>query len=146
MEITTTVIWAIGIIAFVVLEAVTYQMVSLWFAIGAVGGIIASALGAPFNVQMIIFIALSVVFLIALRPVSMKILKTRGAKTNVDGLIGKEVLITKDIDNINGVGEGKINGMTWSVRSLDNAKIPANTTAVVEKVEGVKLIVTKKGE
>lgn len=146
MEITATVIWAIGIIAFVVLEAATYQMVSIWFAIGAVGGIIASALGASFNVQMIIFIVLSVIFLIALRPVSMKVLKARGAKTNVDGLIGKEVLITKDIDNLNGVGEGKINGMTWSVRSLDNAKIPANTTAVVEKVEGVKLIVTKKGE
>lgn len=146
MEITTTVIWAIGIIAFIVLEAVTYQLVSVWFAMGAVGGIIASALGATFTVQMIIFIALSVVFLIALRPVSMKVLKARGAKTNIDGLIGKEVLITKDIDNINGAGEGKINGMTWSVRSLDNAKIPANTTAVVEKVEGVKLIVTKKGE
>lgn len=146
MEITATVIWAIGIIAFVVLEAATYQMVSIWFAIGAVGGIIASALGASFNVQMIIFIVLSVIFLIALRPVSMKVLKARGAKTNVDGLIGKEVLITKDIDNLNGVGEGKINGMTWSVRSIDNAKIPANAIAVIEKVEGVKLIVTRKGE
>lgn len=146
MEITTTVIWAIGIIAFVILEAATYQMVSIWFAIGAVGGIIASALGASFKTQMIVFIAVSVVFLLALRPVSMKILKTRGAKTNIDGLIGKEVLITKDIDNLNGVGEGKINGMTWSVRSLDNAKIPANTIAVIEKVEGVKLIVTRKGE
>ena len=146
MEITATVIWAIGIIAFVVLEAATYQMVSIWFAIGAVGGIIASALGASFKTQMLVFIAVSVVFLLALRPVSMKILKTRGAKTNIDGLIGTEVLITKDIDNLNGVGEGKINGMTWSVRSLDNAKIPANTIAVIEKVEGVKLIVTRKGE
>ena len=34
------VIWILGIIAFIILETVTYQLVSIWFAIGALGGMI----------------------------------------------------------------------------------------------------------
>lgn len=140
------IIWFIGIIVFVVLEAVTYQIVSIWFAFGAVGGLIAAACGARFNIQMAVFIAVSIIFLLCLRPVSKKLLKPRNEKTNVEGLIGKEVLITTEIDNLYGKGEGKIGGMMWTLRSADNSSIPQGETAVVEKVEGVKLIVKRKGE
>lgn len=140
-----TVIWIIGIIAFVILESLTYQIVSIWFALGAIGGLIATAMGANFTVQMIVFLVVSVVFLICLRPVSMKLLKPRGAKTNVDNVIGKEVLITKQVDNIQGIGEGKLGGMVWAVRSSDDSVIQENEKVIVEKVEGVKLIVKREG-
>ena len=140
------IIWLIGIIVFVVLEAVTYQIVSIWFALGAVGGLVASLAGANFTVQMIIFIALSVIFLICLRPVSRKLLKSKQEKTNVDSMLGKEVLITKEVDNLSGSGQGKVNGVVWTVKSADDSLIPENDIAVVEKVEGVKLIVKRKGE
>lgn len=140
------VIWLIGIIAFIILEAVTYQIVSIWFALGAVGGLIASLAGANFTVQMTVFIAVSVVFLICLRPASRKLLKHKEEKTNVDGLLGKEILITREVDNLRGGGQGKISGMVWSVKSSDDSRIPENEIAVVEKVEGVKLIVKRKGE
>ncbi|MDY3972974.1 MAG: NfeD family protein [Clostridia bacterium] len=140
------IIWLIGIIVFVVLEAVTYQIVSIWFALGAVGGLIASLTGASFTVQMIVFIAVSVIFLICLRPVSRKLLKSKQEKTNVDSMLGKEVLITKEVDNLSGSGQGKVNGVVWTVKSADNSQIPENDIAVVEKVEGVKLIVKRKGE
>ncbi|MBD9026133.1 MAG: NfeD family protein, partial [Clostridiales bacterium] len=45
------VIWILGIIAFIILEAVTYQLVSIWFAIGALGGMIAAFSGVNFYVQ-----------------------------------------------------------------------------------------------
>lgn len=61
-------IWIVGIIAFVVLEAVTYQLVSIWFAVGAVGGLIAEILGARFNIQMSVFLAISVILLLCLLP------------------------------------------------------------------------------
>ena len=139
-------IWLIGIIVFVILEAVTYQLVSIWFAVGAVGGIIAAALGAQFGVQMTVFLAISVILLLCLRPVSKRMLKSKKEHTNVDSLIGKDVLITKEVNNIQGSGEGKVNGIAWTVRNADNTVIPAGETAIVEKVEGVKLIVTRKGE
>ena len=140
------IIWLIGIIVFVVLEAVTYQIVSIWFALGAVGGLIASLTGASFTVQMIVFIAVSVIFLICLRPVSRKLLKSKQEKTNVDSMLGKEVLITKEVDNLSGSGQGKVNGAVWTVKCADDSLIPENDIAVVEKVEGVKLIVKRKGE
>jgi membrane protein implicated in regulation of membrane protease activity len=139
-------IWLAAIIVFIVLEAVTYQIVSIWFAIGAVGGLIAAVLGAPFNVQMIVFIAVSIVMLICLRPISRKLVKSKAEKTNVDGLIGKEVLITKEVNNIHSSGEGKVGGSVWTVRSSDDSVIKENEVAVIEKIEGVKLIVKEKGE
>lgn len=52
------VIWILGIIAFIILEAVTYQLVSIWFAIGALGGMIAAFSGVNFYVQMAVFLSL----------------------------------------------------------------------------------------
>ena len=139
-------IWLAGIIVFVILEAATYQLVSIWFAAGAVGGLTAASLGADFTVQMVVFIAVSVVLLLCLRPVSKRLLKSKKVNTNVDSLIGKDILITKEVNNIQGNGEGKVNGMYWTVRSADNSVISEGETAEVQKVEGVKLIVKRKGE
>lgn len=68
------VIWILGIIAFIILEAVTYQLVSIWFAIGALGGMIAAFSGVNFYVQMAVFIATSFSCILCLRPISMKFL------------------------------------------------------------------------
>ena len=65
------VIWILGIIAFIILEAVTYQLVSIWFAIGALGGMIAAFSGVNFYVQMAVFIAVSFICILCLRPISM---------------------------------------------------------------------------
>ena len=56
---TITWIWLLGLLVFVVLEAVTYQIVSVWFALGAAGALIAKAVGADFTIQIIVFIAVS---------------------------------------------------------------------------------------
>lgn len=139
-------IWITAVIVFGVLEAATYQLVSVWFAIGAVGGLIAKLLGFDFAIQMTVFLILSILSLCCLRPISMKWLKPKITKTNIDILAGQEILITETVDNINGRGKGKVNGMTWTVRSADNSVISEKSLAVVEKIEGVKLIVKVKGE
>lgn len=144
MDTTMILIWIAGIVAFIVLEAVTYQLVSVWFALGAIFAVIAMAAGADFTVQMIIFIAISGICLLCLRPVSKKLLKNESERTNADSLIGKEVIITKEINNLISAGEGKVNGMTWTLRSEDNSVIGEGETAVVTAIEGVKLIVKRK--
>jgi len=136
--------WLIAVIAFIILEAVTYQLVSVWFVIGALGGLLAAALGASLGVQIAVFVIVSALMLAVLRPLSMKLLKPKGLKTNSDALIGEDVLITEKVNNISGTGKGKIRGMTWTVRSESGEDIPENTVATVSRIEGVKLIVTKK--
>lgn len=143
---TNVLIWLIGIIVFIILEAVTYQMVSIWFALGAVGGLIAALLKMQFSVQMTVFIVIAVISLLALRPLSKRLIKTKDVRTNSDSLIGKEVLITEEVNNLQGNGKGKINGMMWSVRSADDSLIPENEVVTVEDIKGVRLIVKKKGE
>ena len=138
-------IWVLGVVAFVVLEGVSYQLISVWFAIGAVGGLIAKAAGADFTVQLVIFIAISAVCIICLRPLSRKLINGKETKTNADALIGREVLVTKEINNLRGEGEGRVGGMTWTLRSLGGEVIPEGETVICEKIEGVKLIVRKDG-
>lgn len=141
---TLGVIWFIAVIVFLVLEAVTYQLVSIYLALGAVGGLVMYILGFEFLPQMIVFLALSIIFLCLLRPISVKAMKNKTLKTNTDSLMGQKVYITKEVNNIEGIGEGKINGADWSVRSSDGSVIPEGATAVVEKIEGVKLIVREE--
>ncbi len=140
------VIWLVGIIAFIILEAVTYQIVSIWFALGAVGGLIVTLMGKQFGIQMTVFLIISVICVLALRPLSKKMIKTKNVRTNSDSLIGKEVFITEEVNNLHGNGKGIINGMTWSVRSADDSLISENEVASIEDIKGVHLIVKRKGE
>jgi membrane protein implicated in regulation of membrane protease activity len=137
----TDLLWVLAIVVFLVMESLTYQMVSIWFIFGAIAGIIAYFLGGGFFVQFSVFIAVSLLLLILFRPVAMKMLKKQDFKSNADGLIGKDVLITEDIDNINGRGKGKINGMEWTVRTETKEEIKAGSIVQVKRIEGVKLIV-----
>lgn len=134
-------IWLFAIAAFLVLEAVTYQLVSVWFAAGCIGGLIAASLDAGLYAQLAVFAVVSAAALLLLRPLTVKLIKPKGLRTNADGLIGKEVLITKDVSNIGETGEGRVSGMTWTVRSENGENIPKGTVAQVVRIEGVKLIV-----
>lgn len=135
------IIWILAVVAFVILEAVTYQLVSIWFVFGAVSGMIAAVCGANFYIQMAVFIIVSLIFLAVLRPVSMKLVKRQDFKTNADGLLGENVLITQEVSNIKGTGQGKVNGMVWTVRSDDDETVPVGTVAEIKRIEGVKLII-----
>lgn len=142
-----TTIWIALFVIFVVVEATTYQLVSTWFAIGAACAALCAQFGLGTMWQTVVFLAVSIACLALLRPLSVKHFKGHTVKTNVDSLLGDKVLITDDVDNLNGTGKGKLNGMEWTVRSADGEPIPAGETAYVSRIEGVKLIVSKsKGE
>ena len=55
-------------------------------------------------------------------------------------------MITCDVDNIRGLGEGKVDGKVWTVRSIDNSHVLKGESAIIEKIEGVKLIVKRKDD
>ena len=139
------VIWFAAVIVFLIIEGVTYQLVSIYLAAGAVGGLVMYILGFDFMPQMIVFLIVSVLLLILVRPISVKTMKNGGRlRTNTDSLVGKRVYITKTVDNIMDSGEGRVNGSDWSVRSDSGAVIAAGKTAVIERIEGVKLIVKEE--
>ena len=135
--------WLILMIGMVVLELSTAQMVSIWFAIGALGALIATYLGAEIWLQIIIFLVVSGIALVATRPFVKKLTAGKKVPTNADRYVGRKGVVTATVDNQQGVGLVKIEGSVWSARSVSGEVLPAGEQVVVERIEGVKLMVQR---
>ena len=133
--------WAVAIVAFGFLEGITAQLVSIWFVLGSIGALITAFCGGDIKLQLIVFVAVTLVTLIATRPIVKKRLNSKVEKTNADRCIGREAVVTEDIDNLVPTGQVKADGKIWTARSATGEKIPAGAVVTVEKIDGVKLIV-----
>ena len=142
-EFTMLIFWIVLLIVLIVVEAVTAQMVTIWFAAGAVAAIAAELLGAQVWLQWTVFIVVSVIALVATRPLVRKLTKTRVQPTNADRVIGQAAVVTEEIDNIAAKGQVSVGGAVWTARSSDGSVIGKDEKVTVEKIEGVKLIVKK---
>lgn len=140
-ENTMFIVWAAGIIIFGVFEAITAQLVSIWFVAGAIGGLIAAMLHAPIYLQVVVFIVITILALAITRPLVKKYIKPKMQRTNADRVISQIGIVAEEIDNINAKGEVKIDGKVWSARSADNSVIPLDSRVQVLEISGVKLIV-----
>ncbi len=138
------IIWIALAVVFAAVEAATAQIVTLWFAVGSVGAIVANVLGANATVQLIVFVALSLLTLAVARPYFKRFIKTNVQPTNSDMCLGQEAVVTEEINNLLGQGQAKIKGVIWTARSADESVIPKDSVVTVKAIEGVKLIVEKK--
>ena len=136
-----TIFWLAAFIVFAIGEAVTVGLVSVWFAVGALARMFATALGAGLWLQITVFLGVSALALALFKPLSSKLLKTKASATNADRVIGASALVTQSIDNTQAQGQVKVNGQVWSARSAQNVIIPAGTDVKVLRIEGVKVIV-----
>ena len=136
------IIWLGLAVVFLVAEASTVTVISLWFAAGALAAMTAALLGAGVFLQTGVFLAVSAVALTALRPLVQKYLTPKLTATNIDSVIGSVGIVTAQIDNIAAVGQVKLNGMEWSARSTDGETIACGTRVRVDRIEGVKVYVS----
>ncbi len=135
-------VWLIIAFVLAMIEAFSLGLTTIWFAGGAVVAVIAALLGASVPLQVVIFVVVSILLLVLTRPWAMKHFKSKLESTNIDAVIGKEAMLTKDISPFS-AGEAKLNGLTWVALSTDKSlTISAGTAVRVDTVEGVKLIVT----
>ena len=137
-----TILWLGLVILFLIVDAATVTMVSLWFAGGALAALLVAALGGGIVLQIIAFALVSTVLLALLRPIARKHFTPKLTKTNVDSIIGTEGYVTRDIDNVAATGTVKLGAMEWTARSVTGEKISTGTLVKVEKIEGVKAFVT----
>ena len=141
---TTSICWLAVFVLLIVIELATMGLTTIWFAGGAVAGFIASMLGANVVIQAVVFFVVSIVLLIFTRPFALRYINSNKTKTNIDGLIGQEALVLEEINNIRETGCARLEGKEWTARSVDDTVIPADTVVIVERIEGVKLIVKTK--
>lgn len=136
------IVWLILLVVFLVVEASTVTMVSLWFGAGALAAMLVSMLKAPLWLQITAFLVVSGGALALLRPLARKHFTPKLVKTNVDSVIGSQGLVTVAIDNVAAVGQVKLGGMEWTARSTGGESIPEGTRIRVDRIEGVKAYVS----
>ena len=137
--------WLLLTAALLVIEALTAGLTTIWFAGGSIVALILTFLGAPVWLQTSAFAAVSLILLLVTRPLALKYMNKGKGATSLDRMIGREVLVTEQIDNLRGTGEVQVDGQYWMARSADSdLTIEKGETARVRSIQGVKLIVDKK--
>lgn len=136
-----TIVWLGIFLVLLVLEIISLGLTTIWFAGGALAAFAAALLGANIIIQAVLFLVISLVLLFVTRPIAVKYFNNNLAKTNVENVIGKTAKVSRQIDNVNSLGEAVLEGETWMARSENNEIIAEGTLVTVVAVEGVKLIV-----
>ena len=67
------IMWAVAFVLLLIVEGATAQLVTIWFAAGALVALIAAALKAPLWLQIALFVVVSAITLVATRPIVRKI-------------------------------------------------------------------------
>lgn len=136
-----SIVWVVLMVVFLVVEAATAGLTCIWFAIGSLAALIAALFDAQLWLQIVWFLVISFVTLYFTRPLVKKYVNSRSQPTNADMVIGKEALVTEDIDNVEATGAVSVDGKVWTARSADGGRIKSGAVVSVLRIEGVKLIV-----
>lgn len=137
-----TILWLALIIIFVVVEIATVGLTSIWFAGGALAALLVQWIGLNIYVQILVFIIVSAVLMIFTRPWALKYFKPGLVKTNYETVVGENVCLTEDVDNMKGTGTGVYKGQEWTVRAYEAGKtFEAGEIVTVKEIRGVTLYV-----
>ncbi|MBQ8538256.1 MAG: NfeD family protein [Ruminococcus sp.] len=136
-----SIFWLVLAVVLGVFEAITPQLVSIWFALGAVGGCVTSLITDKIWIQIVVAVVITLISLVLTRPLAKRITTVKKTNTNSDRNIGKTAVVIADIDNINAVGQVKVGYTVWSAKSVNDTVITKDTKVIVKAIEGAKLVV-----
>ena len=142
-----TMFWLLLIVAFVVFDAMTLSFGVVSFAFGALGALVAAAVGGEVWLQVLVFLAGSTLFLLLLRPLILKRLKVpQSQRFNADAIIGERGLVTRAITP-EAPGAIKVRGQEWSaVSSTEEEAIPEGASVRILEIRGVRAVVAPAAE
>lgn len=137
-------IWLTVIVIAIIIEIATQvQLVTIWAALGGIASLICDICGVDYKIQIIVFFAVTFIALALTRPFVRKLTKNlKSIPTNADMNIGKTGLVTKIVDEAAGIFRVTVAGADWSAKSVDSSLPKIGESVRVERIEGVKLIVS----
>ncbi len=135
-------VWLGLMVIFIMFEAATTALLTIWFAVGSLAAAITSFITDNVFIQAVVFLVVSIITMLILRPIIGNI-KKKSVPTNADTVIGKLAVVTEDINNIQNTGALYIDGKVWTARSETGEIIPKDTPVTIIRIEGVKVIVKK---
>ncbi len=134
-------VWLGVIVVGILLEAITVQLVSIWFVLGALVALLCSLLTDHVGLQLAVFAIVTLLSLVFTRPLVQRKIHTKAEPTNADRVIGQAALVTEEINNEIGTGMVNVAGQIWTARAVDQSVIPAGVNVIVQSIQGVKLMV-----
>ena len=139
-------VWIGVIVAAILLEMATDQLIAIWFMPPAIICSILELCSVPFPWQLLIFFLVAVAGIVLSRTVLKKYFSFKKTPTNVEAVVGEKCVVLERIDNYAGCGQAKVRGQIWSARSIDDEEcFEEGEILRVVAVEGVKLICKKNG-
>jgi len=144
MEQYLWIIWLVLFVIMIIVEASGPNLVSIWFAAGSLVALILAVIpGVAWWVELIAFVAVSAITLLALRPLFKGFLKRNAFRSNIDSLEGKRGFVTEDISYLV-PGAVKLGDIKWSAIPADKDEtFKVGEVAEVVTINGNKLIVRK---
>lgn len=136
-------LWATIVILLAIVEAMTINIVTIWYVISGLITIVVSFFTNNFLIQFGVFSLLGTGFLITTRPILKKFINTKSEKTNIDRIIGMNGIVTETIKK-NQIGEVKVDGKRWS--AISDKKLEKNKQVKILEIVGVKLKVEEVEE
>ena len=135
-------LWLVVLIVSIGVEVATLGLTSIWFAGGAAVAVIVAAFHGPVWLQILLFFAVSLLLLFFTRPIAVRYFNRDRVRTNVESMIGRQAIVTSEIDNLQGIGPVTVGGQEWSARTeKDGLNLQPGTVVDIVAVSGVKLIV-----
>lgn len=136
------IVWLVALVIFLIIEAIGTDLVTVWFAAGALVALIVSFIPeVPWWVEVIVFFVLSITCLLALRPLARKYLRGKIVQSNADALIGRKGMLLEAIGPLQR-GTVQLGDVKWTAVGLeDKDKIEAGTIVEIVAISGNKLLV-----
>lgn len=141
---STSILWIVIGIVFFIVEVITPGFFALPIGLGAIGAGIAAFFVDSIAVELVVFIVVTVLAFVFLRPLIARISKNSTEKSGNAALLDKEAIVTTAIDNLQNKGRVKVNGQDWKAKSVDDSNIAEGKVVIIKRIEGVTLYVEEK--
>lgn len=134
--------WAITAIVFAIVEVATVAFYAAFLAVGAAAAAVAAALGLGPVGEAVVFFAVAVVGIAAVRPA---LLRRRGPRlrSGAAGMIGQTAVVVDEIGGDHEGGHVRIGGENWPAVAIDQSPIAKGSTVWVAEIRGSTLVVHK---
>ncbi len=133
-------VWLVIVVLLTIVEAMTVNLVTIWFVISGVLAMFVSFFISDLVSQFAVFVLGGILLMLLTKPFLEEFKKAKDESVNLERIIGMTGIVTKEIKK-NVIGEVKVDGKLWS--AVSDKRITVNSEIKVEEINGVKLLVSK---
>ena len=139
-------IWLIIAILFFILEMMGPNFLIFWVGVGALITMVASIFVDSIIVELGIFSISSILLIFCTKSFTKKMTEKNTTVTNANACIGKQAIVTQEINPLKGNGQIRVETETWSAKSSTDEIIEKGEIVTILEINGVKAIVEKSKE